>query len=56
MQMGWDDKAHKVFVRLCVNKVSKGNRPNTSLSKVGWENVQAGLQKELKVDYTLKQL
>lgn len=51
----WDVKQHVLFVRLCEDEVRKGNRPNTTLSKQGWENVAAVFNQTFPVNYTLKQ-
>jgi len=35
----WDPKSNKIFIRLCVEQVKQGNRPDTHLNKVGWDSV-----------------
>ncbi|KAL8092145.1 hypothetical protein AgCh_034439 [Apium graveolens] len=35
----WGDEEHDLFVRLCYGQVVKGNRPNTTLNKEGWNVV-----------------
>lgn len=35
----WDVQQHVLFVRLYEDEVRNGNRPNTILSRKGWENV-----------------
>lgn len=51
----WDVKQHMLFVHLCEDEVRKGNRPNTTLSKQGWENVTAAFNEKFPVNYTRKQ-
>ncbi|XP_074348929.1 uncharacterized protein LOC141687522 [Apium graveolens] len=35
----WGDEEHDLFVRLCYDQVVKGNKPNTTLNKEGWNAV-----------------
>lgn len=35
----WDAKTMEVFIRLCVQEVTNGNRPGTHFGKTGWDNL-----------------
>lgn len=52
----WDDSSHRVFIKLCVDEVRKGNRPCTTLSKTGWANVHNEFIARTGKTYTRKQL
>lgn len=52
----WDPSLHVLFVRLCVEEVRKGNRPNTTLEKTGWTNVQNAFNQQAGEEFTKLQL
>lgn len=52
----WDDSSHRIYVKLCLNEVRKGNRPCTTLSKTGWANVHKEFIAITGKTYTIKQL
>ncbi|XP_074355088.1 L10-interacting MYB domain-containing protein-like isoform X2 [Apium graveolens] len=52
----WDDSSHRIYIKLCVNEVRKGNRPCTTLSKTGWANVHKEFIAITGITYTIKQL
>ncbi|XP_020106249.1 L10-interacting MYB domain-containing protein-like [Ananas comosus] len=35
----WDATLLKIFCEICVKEVNAGNRPNTHLNRIGWQNV-----------------
>ncbi|KAK1366623.1 hypothetical protein POM88_042184 [Heracleum sosnowskyi] len=52
----WDDSSHRIFTKLCVEEVCKGNRPCTTLSKTGWANVHKEFFAITGKTYNKKQL
>lgn len=52
----WDDKMTEMYIRICVQEVMQGNKPNTHLNKKGWINLQEKFKSLAKRDLDSKQL
>lgn len=52
----WSEQLVQIFCDLCMKEVDNNNRPNTHLSKEGYENVIRNFEKETGKIYTKKQM
>ncbi|KAM5556600.1 L10-interacting MYB domain-containing protein [Rosa sericea] len=52
----WSPAHRKIFFDLCLDEVSKGNRPGTHFTKDGWKNIVDSFYEETGVKYTKKQM
>ncbi|KAK1293351.1 hypothetical protein QJS10_CPB17g01239 [Acorus calamus] len=47
----WDKAKHEVFVRICLDEMRLGNKPDQTLNKVGYDNLERRFELETKVHY-----
>ncbi|XP_004499412.1 L10-interacting MYB domain-containing protein-like [Cicer arietinum] len=52
----WDDTKTEPFLKICIEEIEAGNRPDTHFSKEGWKNITEKFQKRTNYGYDRTQL
>ena len=55
LKADWNERNTEVFIKICVEEVRAGNRPNTHFNKKGWANVTDKFFKQTGLSYKYKQ-
>ncbi|XP_012832853.1 PREDICTED: uncharacterized protein LOC105953711 [Erythranthe guttata] len=56
VKANWDNKTTEVFIRLCVQETTAGNRPGSHFNKIGWDNLVKKFSSATNRNYTRIQL
>ncbi|KAG8371302.1 hypothetical protein BUALT_Bualt13G0073600 [Buddleja alternifolia] len=52
----WPDSREKILIELMVKQVRRGNKPSTTFTREGWENIEKELYEKTNIKYSLLQL
>jgi len=52
----WDNDAVDILCDVCIAEIEAGNRPGTSFTKVGWENMVKNISEKTQRGYDKAQL
>ncbi|KAL6546189.1 hypothetical protein OROMI_021910 [Orobanche minor] len=52
----WDHNTQMLFIELCMNEVTNGNRPGSHFNKIGWANIEKNINDRTGKVFDKKQL